>query len=69
MRKPVFLEMFFPNKKETYLTTSMEVPDEHLRVFISSAQSNENGFAWSSVRRKIKDYLGYTVKGDAAKMA
>ena len=50
--------MFFPNKKETYLTTSMEVPDEHLRVFISSAQSNENGFAWSSVRRKIKDYLG-----------
>lgn len=34
-----------------------EIPDERLRVFISSAQSNEGGFAWSEVRRRIKDYL------------
>lgn len=34
-----------------------EMPDERLRVFISSAQSNEGGFAWSEVRRRIKDYL------------
>jgi len=34
-----------------------EKPDETLRVFISSAQSNEGGFAWSEVRRRIKDYL------------
>ncbi len=34
-----------------------EIPDERLRVFISSAQSNEGGFAWLNVRRKIKDYL------------
>ena len=33
------------------------IPDERLRVFISSAQNNENGFAWSDVRRRIKDYL------------
>ncbi len=34
-----------------------EIPDERLRVFISSAQSNEGGFAWSEVRRRIKDHL------------
>lgn len=34
-----------------------EIPDERLRIFISSAQSNEGGFAWSEVRRRIKDYL------------
>lgn len=34
-----------------------DIPDERLRVFISSAQSNEGGFAWSEVRRRIKDYL------------
>ena len=34
-----------------------EIPDERLRVFISSAQSNEGIFAWSEVRRRIKDYL------------
>ncbi len=34
-----------------------EIPDERLRVFISSAQSNEGGFAWGTVRRKIKDHL------------
>ena len=34
-----------------------DIPDERLRVFISSAQSNEGGFAWSDVRRRIKDYL------------
>lgn len=33
------------------------LPSERIRVFISSAQSNENGFAWSDVRRRIKDYL------------
>ncbi len=33
------------------------IPSERLRVFISSAQSNENGFAWSAVRRRIKDCL------------
>ena len=31
--------------------------DEQLRVFISSAQSNEGGLAWGEVRCKIKDYL------------
>lgn len=30
------------------------VPEERLRVFISSAQNNENGFAWSDIRRRIK---------------
>ncbi len=34
-----------------------EIPDERLRIFISSAQSNEGIFAWSEVRRRIKDYL------------
>lgn len=34
-----------------------ENPDERLRIFISSAQSNEGIFAWSDVRRRIKDYL------------
>lgn len=34
-----------------------EIPDERLRIFISSAQSDEGIFAWSEVRRKIKDYL------------
>ena len=33
------------------------IPEERLRVFISSAQSNENGFAWSDVRRRIKECL------------
>ena len=36
---------------------NFEVPDERLRVFISSAQSNEGGFAWIEVRRRIKNYL------------
>lgn len=57
MRKPKFQDIFCANKKETSLSTSVEVPDERLRVFISSAQSNEGGFAWSEVRRRIKDYL------------
>lgn len=33
------------------------VPQERLRVFISSAQNNENGFAWSETRKQIKLYL------------
>lgn len=33
------------------------IPEERLRVFISSAQSNENGFAWGDVRRRIKECL------------
>ena len=33
------------------------VPQERLRVFISSAQNIEKGFAWSEVRRRIKDHL------------
>ena len=57
MRTPKFLEIFSAHKKENSLSASMEVPDERLRVFISSAQSNEGGFAWSAVRRRIKDYL------------
>lgn len=57
MRKTKFLELFLNHKKETPLDVSIEIPDERLRVFISSAQSNEGGFAWSAVRRKIKDYL------------
>lgn len=35
----------------------IDIPDERLRVFISSAQSNEGEFSWSEVRRRIKDYL------------
>lgn len=34
-----------------------EIPNERLRIFISSAQSNEGIFAWSEVRRRIKAYL------------
>lgn len=34
-----------------------EIPDERLRIFISSAQSNEGIFACRDVRRRIKDYL------------
>lgn len=33
------------------------LPSERIRVFISSAQSNENGFAWSEVRHRVKDCL------------
>ena len=33
------------------------LPSERIRVFISSAQSNENGFAWSDVRHRIKECL------------
>ena len=33
------------------------LPSERVRVFISSAQSQENGFAWGDVRRRIKDSL------------
>lgn len=33
------------------------IPSERLRVFISSAQSNEGVFAWSEVRHRIKDCL------------
>jgi hypothetical protein len=33
------------------------MPSERVRVFISSAQSNENGVAWSDVRRRIKASL------------
>ncbi len=33
------------------------IPAERLRVFISSAQSNEGLFAWSDVRRRVKKYL------------
>ena len=32
-------------------------PPERLRVFISSAQREENGLAWADVRRRIKDTL------------
>lgn len=33
------------------------LPSERIRVFISSAQRNENGFAWADVRHRIKDCL------------
>ena len=33
------------------------VPSERIRVFISSAQSDENGFAWADVRKSIKESL------------
>lgn len=33
------------------------VPRERLRIFISSAQNDENDFSWSDVRRKIKETL------------
>lgn len=60
MKKSKFLERFTAHKKENQVDVSIcttEVPDERLRVFISSAQSNEGGFAWGEVRRRIKDYL------------
>lgn len=57
MKKPKFLKIFTAHKKEQQSSIPVEVPDERLRVFISSAQSNEGGFAWSAVRRRIKDYL------------
>lgn len=37
------------------------IPSERIRVFISSAQSNENGFAWSDVRRRVKDCLSQCI--------
>ena len=57
MKKNNFLKIFSPSPKEKTLNTPTEIPDERLRVFISSAQSNEGGFAWSEVRRRIKDHL------------
>ncbi len=33
------------------------IPQERLRVFISSAQNNEKGYAWSETRKKIKAHL------------
>lgn len=33
------------------------IPSERIRVFISSAQSNENWVAWRDVRQRIKDTL------------
>lgn len=30
------------------------IPQERLRVFVSSAQNNENGFAWCKIRKRIK---------------
>ena len=57
MRDPKFLETFTVPKREKQESASAELPDERLRIFISSAQSNEGGFAWGTVRRRIKDYL------------
>ena len=37
------------------------IPAERLRVFISSAQSDEGIFAWSDVRQRVKQYLGECV--------
>ena len=43
---------------ERYMTRCINyLPSERVRVFISSAQSNENGFAWGDVRRRIKESL------------
>lgn len=53
----ILKKIFYNPKNETSAAGTVEVPDERLRVFISSAQSNEGGFAWSVVRRRIKDYL------------
>lgn len=39
-----------------YLCAS-NLPDERLRVFISSAQNDEDGFEWKEIRKKIKSYL------------
>lgn len=33
------------------------LPDERIRVFISSAQNEENGFQWEPLRRRIKETL------------
>ena len=53
MRRFKLLDIFTGGKKDNQEKSSVEVPDERLRVFISSAQSNEGGFAWSEVRRRI----------------
>ena len=53
----IFRKLFHNPKNGISSGGTVEVPDERLRVFISSAQSNEGGFAWSAVRRRIKDYL------------
>lgn len=37
------------------------IPSERVRVFISSAQSNENRVAWRDVRQRIKDTLSQCV--------
>lgn len=34
------------------------IPSERLRVFISSAQNDENGFSWLETRKRIKKHLG-----------
>ena len=33
-------------------------PATRLKVFISSAQRDENGFKWGEIRRQVKDCLG-----------
>lgn len=39
------------------MNCNIQIPDERLRVFISSAQNEENGLKWTEIRRKIKNYL------------
>ena len=57
MGKVEVVDGFTCSKKDNRDISSVEIPDERLRVFISSAQSNEGEFVWSEVRRRIKDYL------------
>lgn len=33
------------------------IPSERLKVFISSAQNDENGFSWTETRKRIKEYM------------
>lgn len=45
---------------------------EKVRVFISSAQADEDGFKWTTLRKEIKDHLNscerieaFTIEDDA----
>jgi len=39
------------------MNCNIPIPDERLRIFVSSAQNDENGLKWTEIRQKIKSYL------------
>ena len=42
---------------EKQISCNTPIPEERLRVFISSAQNEENGLQWTVIRKRIKEYL------------